>query len=29
VSYKLLMVWVDHSVNDLDLDETSSASPDP
>jgi hypothetical protein len=29
VSYKLLMVWVDYSVADLDVDETPAASPDP
>jgi len=29
VSYKLLMVWVDHSVADLDVDDTPAASPDP
>ena len=29
VSYKLLMVWVDHSVADLDVDDTPVASSDP
>jgi predicted PurR-regulated permease PerM len=29
VSYKLLMVWVDHSVADLDVDEAPPASPEP
>ena len=29
VSYKLLMVWVDHSVADFDVDEAPPASPDP
>ena len=29
VSYKLLMVWVDYSVADLDVDERPTASPDP
>jgi predicted PurR-regulated permease PerM len=29
VSYKLLMVWVDHSVADLGVDDTPAASPDP
>ena len=29
VSYKLLMVWVDHSIADLDVDETPPASRNP
>ncbi len=29
VSYKLLMVWVDHSVADFEVDEAPPASPDP
>jgi len=29
VSYKLLMVWVDHSLADFDADEAPPASPEP